>query len=82
MLTPGRVGGMSKRSKNEFDKLNYPVMRRNSGLKKTLMSMDLKSDDNFSLPGQSVDTGYQISETVVTKTKVTHSTKNTNTVYL
>ena len=58
-------------------------MGRNSGSKKPVLSMDFKSveaPDNVSIPGQSNDTGYQISETVVTKTKVTHSTKNSKTI--
>ena len=59
-------------------------MGRNSGSKKPVLSMDFKSveaPDNVSIPGQSNDTGYQISETVVTKTKVTHSTKNSKTIF-
>ena len=53
-------------------------MGRNSAQKKA--PGDFKSqDDNVSIPGQSSD--YQCSETVVTKTKVTHSTKNSKTIF-
>jgi hypothetical protein len=88
VLSPERRAALSKKTQEQFKNLNYPAIGRSSAAmpsKKPVMSVDFKCEinDKISIPENesSATTGYQVSETVVTKTKITHSSKNTKTIF-